>query len=120
MAGMVFATHLNQRGSKGGGAAGHPPKNRHCLLFVSSEMERTALNLSLPPQTLAKPREGIFASHLTPYICVVLVVALASYGYWLKTRSIFACQAPGYSADRYLAYCGGGNYADYEHGAFAF
>ena len=37
---------------------------------------------------------------------------------WLKTRSIFACQAPGYSADRYLAYCGGGNYADFEHGAF--
>jgi hypothetical protein len=83
-------------------------------------MERTVLNLVLPPQTLAKPREGIFASHLTLYICVVVVAALASYGYWLKTRSIFACQAPGYSADRYLAYCGGGNYADYEHGAFAF
>ena len=35
-----------------------------------------------------------------------------------EDRSIFACQAPGYSADRYLAYCGGGNYADFEHGAF--
>jgi hypothetical protein len=83
-------------------------------------MERTALDFPLAPQTLAKPREGLFASHLTLYSCVVLIAALASYGYWLKTRSIFACQAPGYSATRYLAYCGGGNYADYEHGAFQF
>jgi hypothetical protein len=83
-------------------------------------MEKTALNVSLAPQTLAKPREGLFASHLTLYCCIVLVAALASYGYWLKTRSIFACQAAGYSAARYLAYCGGGNYADYEHGAFQF
>ena len=54
------------------------------------------------------------------YIGIVLLAALASYAFWLKTRSIFACQAPGYSADRYLAYCGGGNYADFEHGAFYF
>jgi hypothetical protein len=83
-------------------------------------MERTALNLPLPPQTLAKSRERLFANHLTLYISVLLIVALASYGYWLKTRWIFACQAQGYSADQYLAYCGGGNYADYEHGAFLF
>jgi hypothetical protein len=83
-------------------------------------MERTALDFPLAPQTLVKPRVGLFASHLTLYICVVLVAVLASYGYWLKTRYIFACQAPGYSATRYLAYCGGGNYADYEHGAFEF
>jgi hypothetical protein len=82
--------------------------------------ERAALNLPLPPQALAQPREGLFANHLTLYISVVLIVALASYGYWLKNRSIFACQAYGYSADQYLAYCGGGNYADYEHGAFLF
>ena len=80
-------------------------------------MERTALDLPLGSQTLAKPREGLFANHWALYIGVVLLVALASYAYWLKTRSIFACQAQGYSADRYLAYCGGGNYADFEHGA---
>lgn len=76
-------------------------------------MERTALDLPLAPKTLAKPRESVFAHHLTLYICLVLAAAFASYGYWLKNRSIFACQAPGYSATRYLAYCGGGNYADY-------
>jgi hypothetical protein len=83
-------------------------------------MERTALDLPLGPKLLAKPREGVFASHLTLYIGIVLIAALASYGFWLRNRSIFACQAAGYGATRYLAYCGGGNYADYEHGAFQF
>jgi hypothetical protein len=83
-------------------------------------MERTALDLSVTPQTLAKPREGVFANNLKLYISILLLVALASYGYWLETRFIFACQASGYSATRYLAYCNGRNYADYEHAAFAF
>jgi hypothetical protein len=81
-------------------------------------MDQTALDLPVAPKTLAKPREGLFAGQLALYIGIVLLAALASYAYWLQTRSIFACQAPGYSADRYLAYCGGGNYADFEHGAF--
>jgi hypothetical protein len=83
-------------------------------------MDQTALDLPAAPKTLAKPREGLLAGQFTLYIGVVLLAALASYAYWLKTRSIFACQAPGYSADRYLAYCGGANYADFEHGAFYF
>jgi hypothetical protein len=83
-------------------------------------MERTALDLPLGPQTLAKPRENVFANHLTLYILVVLFAALASYAVWARTRSIFSCPASGYSADRYIAYCGGANYGDYEHGAFWF
>src|SRR5271169_4129247 len=83
-------------------------------------MERTAVDFPLARQTLAKPREGLFASHLTLYICVVLATALASYAVWARTRSIFACQANGYIADRYIAYCSGANYGDYEHGAFWF
>lgn len=81
-------------------------------------MDQTALDLPVAPKTLAKPRVGLLASQLTVYTCIILLAAFSSYAYWLKTRSIFACQAPGYSADRYLAYCGGGNYADFEHGAF--
>ena len=83
-------------------------------------MNQTALDLPAAPKTLAKPREGLLAGRLALYIGIVVLAALASYAYWLKTRSIFACQAPGYSADRYLAYCGGANYADFEHGAFYF
>jgi hypothetical protein len=83
-------------------------------------MERTALDLPVTPQTLAKPREGLFANHLTLYISIVLVAVLASYAAWVRQRSIFACQAGGYSADRYIAYCNGANYGDYEHGAFWF
>lgn len=83
-------------------------------------MDQTALDLQVAPKTSAKPWEGLLAGRLTLYVWIVLLAALGSYAYWLKTRSIFACQAQGYSADRYLAYCGGGNYADYEHGAFYF
>ena len=83
-------------------------------------MDQTAFDLPAAQKTLAKPWAGVFAGQLTLYISLVLLAAFASYAYWLKTRSIFACQAPGYSADRYLAYCGGGNYADFEHGAFYF
>lgn len=83
-------------------------------------MDQTALDLPAAPKTLARPREGLLAGRFTLYIGIVLLAALASCAYWLKTRSIFACQAPGYSADRYLAYCGGANYADFEHGAFYF
>jgi hypothetical protein len=83
-------------------------------------MERTALDLSVAPQTLAKPREGIFANNLKLYIGILLAVVVASYAAWVRERSIFACPASGYSADRYLAYCNGANYGDYEHGAFWF
>jgi hypothetical protein len=81
-------------------------------------MNQTALDLPAAPKTLAKPWEGLFARRTALYVGVVLLTVLASYAYWLTTRSIFACQAPGYSADRYLAYCNGANYADFEHGAF--
>jgi hypothetical protein len=39
-----------------------------------------------------------------------------------KTRadSILACQARGYTSDRYLAYCEAKSYGDYEHGVFWF
>ena len=77
--------------------------------------------MPLAPQTLAKPREGVFASHLTLYICIVLVAASRFLRVLARTRSIFAC--PGHAdtaPTRYLAYCGGGNYGDYEHGAFWF
>ncbi|HTZ69006.1 MAG TPA: hypothetical protein VMB83_16370 [Roseiarcus sp.] len=83
-------------------------------------MDQTALDSTVAPKTSAKARAGLFAGQSTLYIGIVLLAAFASYAYWLKTRSIFACQAPGYTADRYLAYCGGANYADFEHGAFYF
>jgi hypothetical protein len=49
-----------------------------------------------------------------------LVVTLAAYAYEVRTYTIFACSADGYDSDRYIAYCNGANYADYEHGAFHF
>jgi hypothetical protein len=83
-------------------------------------MNETALCASSKPEILVKKAEGIFVSRTGMYICIVLIAALASYGYWTRTRTIFACPADGYTADRYIAYCDAGNYADYEHGALWF
>jgi hypothetical protein len=77
-----------------------------------------AIVFSLP--TTSKERAGLFASRATIYICLVLVAILAAYAYRFRTYTIFSCQADGYTADRYIAYCNGASYADYEHGAFEF
>ena len=65
-------------------------------------------------------RSQLVAGHPAIYLSLVLLTAVAGFGYRFRSDSIFACQASGYSADRYLAYCNGGHYADYEHGAFRF
>ncbi len=54
------------------------------------------------------------------YALVVLAVAVASLVLKIAPQSIFACQASGYSADYYLAYCNAAGYGEYEHGAFWF
>jgi hypothetical protein len=67
-----------------------------------------------------KTREGLFVSRATVYVAVMVLASLAAFAYQLRSQAIFACPANDYSADRYLAYCHGGNYGDYEHGAFYF
>jgi hypothetical protein len=83
-------------------------------------MIKAALGLPVKSKTWAKAWEGRLASQPTIYICAILISALVAYAYVLRTRTIFACPGDGYSTDRYLAYCSGANYADYEHGAFYF
>lgn len=51
---------------------------------------------------------------------VVTAVLLASAVYALRTSGIFACQAQGYGAGRYLSYCQAVKYGDYDHGAIWF
>ena len=54
------------------------------------------------------------------YILIILAAALATCAYMVRVKGLFACQADGYSSDRYLDYCSAANYGDYEHGAFWF
>jgi len=63
---------------------------------------------------------GLFAARPAIYASIVLVAAFVACGYQIRTQTIFSCPASGYNADRYLAYCQGTSYADYEHGAFQF
>jgi hypothetical protein len=87
-------------------------------LFVDTIREEALHQRGLP--MTPKERGGFFASRPTIYICVILVAVLVAYGYKLRHDTIFSCQADGYNADRYLAYCNGARYGDYEHGAFQF
>lgn len=52
------------------------------------------------------------------YAAIVLATIIASAGYKLRHDGIFACDASGYSAERYLAYCQASGYGDYDYGAF--
>src|SRR5580692_6217704 len=81
---------------------------------------KTALAVAPLPNTWIKAWEGLFAHRLMIYICMLLVASIGAWGYGIRARTIFACQADGYSADRYVASCNGANYGDYEHGAFQF
>ena len=67
-----------------------------------------------------KKREGLLASRPSTYIWVILIAILVGVASQFRARTIFACQADGYNADQYIAYCNGASYADYEHGAFWF
>ena len=64
--------------------------------------------------------ERFFARRPLVYACLIIGVALVANLYRIRTHTIFACQADAYSSDRYIAYCNGANYGDYEHGAFHF
>ncbi len=79
-----------------------------------------ALGLSMIAKTYIKACEGLFASRPRIYIWIILVAIIASCSYELRTQAIFACQATLYNSDRYIAYCDGTSYGDYEHGAFWF
>jgi hypothetical protein len=60
------------------------------------------------------------ASSAPLYIALLLTAMLAGAAYRLRTEGIFSCQADGYGADWYVAYCQATAYGDFEHGAFWF
>jgi hypothetical protein len=81
---------------------------------------KAALAVAPLSSTWIKGWQGVFSHRLMIYICMLLIASIGAWGYGIRTRTIFACQAGGYSADRYVASCNGANYGDYEHGAFQF
>jgi len=79
------------------------------------------MDASIPgSQQVLTKRAGLFASRPALYISVILCTVLAAYAYKLRTNGIFACEAEGYTSDRYLAFCPAAGYGDYEHGAYLF
>ncbi|MBZ5695455.1 MAG: hypothetical protein LAN36_08830 [Acidobacteriia bacterium] len=72
------------------------------------------------PNTASSRASFVPRSRITAYIFIVLAAILAASYYRLRTDSIFACQANGYSKGQYLAYCQSDGYGDFDHGAFWF
>ena len=61
----------------------------------------------------AKPRSGL-------YILVVLAAIVGAFVFHMRQAGIFTCPATAYGGDRYLGYCQGTAYGDYDHGALWF
>jgi hypothetical protein len=79
-----------------------------------------ALNSQIAFNTWGRGWKSLFAVRPAIYGCLVSIAVFVAFAYELRTRTIFACQADGYTADQYVAYCNGRKYGEYEHGAFAF
>src|SRR5690242_3477521 len=64
-----------------------------------------------PPPRRSARRPGLYVAMLVATMCLATV-------YRLRTKGLFSCDASGYGADRYVAYCQASAYGDYDHGAF--
>lgn len=64
-----------------------------------------------PPRRRVTQRSGL-------YIVLLLATMCVATGYKLRTNGLFSCDASGYEADRYVAYCQASAYGDYDYGAF--
>lgn len=71
---------------------------------------RVRTETPLPPRRSTQ-RPGIYVAMLVATMC-------AASGYKLRTNGLFSCDASGYGADRYVAYCQASAYGDYDYGAF--
>jgi hypothetical protein len=74
-----------------------------------------------PPQRVraeppAPPRRN--AQRPGFYVAMLLATMCVATGYKLRTNGLFSCDASGYGADRYVAYCQASAYGDYDYGAF--
>src|SRR6516165_8426474 len=83
-------------------------------------MTNNTFDLPTTSETWSKTRIRLTAIRPLMYIFVILLAVFAAFVYKFRTETIFACQATMYSSDRYIAYCNGTRYADYEHGALWF
>jgi hypothetical protein len=54
------------------------------------------------------------------YIVAVLAAMVGAFAFHMRNAGIFACPATAYGENRYLGYCQGSAYGDYDHGALWF
>jgi hypothetical protein len=69
---------------------------------------------------LIRKRDAVLASRPGLFILIAIAAVVIANTYTLRTDGIFSCPADGYTSDRYLSYCNGPQFGDYEHGALWF
>jgi hypothetical protein len=67
--------------------------------------------------TTPAPR-GTKAHRSSIYVAILIAAICVATAYKLRTNGLFSCDASGYGADRYVAYCQASAYGDYDYGAF--
>lgn len=72
----------------------------------------------LGPESRSTRLPGSGVGRAGVYAAIVVATIILAAGYKLRHDGIFACDATGYSAERYLAYCQASSYGDYDYGAF--
>lgn len=72
------------------------------------------------PATPSDPSPNGKRARVRPglYLTILVATILGATGYKIRHAGLFACEASGYSADHYLAYCQATSYGDYDYGAF--
>jgi len=74
----------------------------------------------MPAKLRAAGRAALSTPRPVAYIAALVLAAIGTYAYTLRTEGIFACPGDGYDNDHFLAYCFSNQYGDYDHGAFWF
>ena len=78
--------------------------------MVSQELDRSEIE---GDRIQRRARPGL-------YVTVVLAALVAAFAFHMREAGIFSCPARDYGENRYLGYCNGTAYGDYDHGALWF
>jgi hypothetical protein len=71
-------------------------------------------------QMQGRTRARLLAVRPALYIAIILATVVSTWLYTLRHDGVFACQADGYTSDRFLAACSAASFGSFEHGAYWF
>lgn len=86
--------------------------------IVEAGVRYTADVQPAAPPRVATPAPPRKTQRPALYVALLIATMCLATGYKLRSDGLFSCDASGYGADRYVAYCQASAYGDYDYGAF--